>query len=66
MGFATYPEIGLWLLDNLGEYDVVLHVLDARDFMGTKSPYLEKYLKTKKPHNHPIFILDKVDLVKFI
>ncbi|XP_019873726.1 nucleolar GTP-binding protein 2 [Aethina tumida] len=43
--------------------DVLLQVLDARDPMGTRSPYLEKYLKTEKPHKHLIFILNKVDLV---
>ncbi|XP_017777763.1 PREDICTED: nucleolar GTP-binding protein 2 [Nicrophorus vespilloides] len=43
--------------------DVLLQVLDARDPMGTRSPYLEKYLKTEKPHKHLIFILNKVDLI---
>ncbi|XP_056644457.1 nucleolar GTP-binding protein 2 [Diorhabda sublineata] len=43
--------------------DVLLQVLDARDPLGTRSAYLEKYLKTEKPHKHLIFILNKVDLV---
>lgn len=43
--------------------DVILQILDARDPMGTRSPYIEKYLKTEKPHKHLIFILNKVDLV---
>lgn len=43
--------------------DVLLQVLDARDPLGTRSSYLEKYLKTEKPHKHLIFILNKVDLV---
>lgn len=43
--------------------DVLLQVLDARDPMGTRSPYLEKFLKAEKPHKHLIFILNKVDLV---
>lgn len=43
--------------------DVLLQVLDARDPMGTRSSYLEKFLKTEKPHKHLIFILNKVDLV---
>ncbi|XP_072762494.1 uncharacterized protein Ns2 [Anoplolepis gracilipes] len=43
--------------------DVILQVLDARDPMGTRSPPVEKYLKTEKPHKHLIFILNKVDLV---
>ncbi|KAL3282256.1 hypothetical protein HHI36_005447 [Cryptolaemus montrouzieri] len=43
--------------------DVLLQVLDARDPMGTRSSYLEKFLKKEKPHKHLIFILNKVDLV---
>lgn len=43
--------------------DVVLQILDARDPLGTRSPPVEKYLKTEKPHKHLIFILNKVDLV---
>ncbi|XP_034176055.2 nucleostemin 2 [Osmia lignaria lignaria] len=43
--------------------DVVLQVLDARDPIGTRSPPIEKYLKTEKPHKHLMFILNKVDLV---
>jgi len=43
--------------------DVVLQILDARDPIGTRSPPIEKYLKTEKPHKHLIFILNKVDLV---
>ena len=31
--------------------------------MGTRSPPVEKYLKTEKTHKHLIFILNKVDLV---
>lgn len=43
--------------------DVVLQILDARDPLGTRSPPVEKYLKTEKPYKHLIFILNKVDLV---
>ncbi|XP_044754859.1 nucleolar GTP-binding protein 2 [Coccinella septempunctata] len=43
--------------------DVLLQVLDARDPLGTRSAYLEKFLRTEKPHKHLIFILNKVDLV---
>lgn len=43
--------------------DIVLQVLDARDPLGTRSPPIEKYLKTEKPHKHLMFILNKVDLV---
>uniref|UniRef100_A0A1I8H455 Nucleolar GTP-binding protein 2 n=2 Tax=Macrostomum lignano TaxID=282301 RepID=A0A1I8H455_9PLAT len=44
----------------LDSSDVLLYVLDARDPIGTRSPHLERYLKTRKPI---IFILNKVDLV---
>ncbi|XP_003485602.1 nucleostemin 2 [Bombus vancouverensis nearcticus] len=43
--------------------DVILQVLDARDPLGTRSPPIEKYLRTEKPHKHLMFILNKVDLV---
>ncbi|KAJ9589002.1 hypothetical protein L9F63_017697 [Diploptera punctata] len=43
--------------------DVVLQVLDARDPLGTRSPPVEEFLRTEKPHKHLIFILNKVDLV---
>ncbi|KAL0109400.1 hypothetical protein PUN28_014461 [Cardiocondyla obscurior] len=43
--------------------DVILQILDARDPMGTRSPPVERYLKTEKPYKHLIFILNKVDLV---
>lgn len=43
--------------------DVVLQILDARDPMGTRSPPVEKYLKTEKSFKHLIFVLNKVDLV---
>lgn len=43
--------------------DIVLQILDARDPMGTRSPPVEKYLKTEKSYKHLIFILNKVDLV---
>lgn len=43
--------------------DVLLQVLDARDPMGTRCPYVEKFLKDEKRHKHLIFILNKVDLV---
>ncbi|XP_011564122.3 nucleolar GTP-binding protein 2 [Plutella xylostella] len=43
--------------------DVLLQILDARDPMGTRSPFVENFLKKEKPHKHLIFILNKVDLV---
>lgn len=43
--------------------DVVVHVLDARDPVGTRCRSVEKYLKTEAPHKHLIFVLNKCDLV---
>lgn len=43
--------------------DVVIMVLDARDPAGTRCAFIEKFLKTEKPHKHLIFVLNKVDLV---
>ncbi|XP_071496317.1 uncharacterized protein [Diadema antillarum] len=43
--------------------DVLVQVLDARDPMGTRSKYIENYLKKEKPHKHLVFVLNKVDLV---
>ncbi|CAH8456059.1 unnamed protein product [Dicrocoelium dendriticum] len=55
----------LWneLFKVLDSSDVVLYVLDARDPMGTRSSYIENYLRTEKPHKHFIFVLNKIDLV---
>ena len=43
--------------------DVVIHVLDARDPVGTRCHSVEKYLKEEAPHKHLIFVLNKCDLV---
>lgn len=43
--------------------DVLLQVLDARDPMGTRSDYIEKFLRKEKSHKNLMFILNKVDLV---
>ncbi len=43
--------------------DVVLHVLDARDPLGTRCRNIEKYVKNEAPHKHFIFVLNKCDLV---
>ncbi len=43
--------------------DVVIHVLDARDPIGTRCRSVEKYLRDEAPHKHLIFVLNKCDLV---
>lgn len=54
--------------------DVVIHVLDARDPLGTRCRSVEKYIKEEAPHKHLIFvvciafliILIESKLIKFI
>ncbi|KAK6435142.1 GTPase required for pre-60S ribosomal subunit nuclear export and maturation [Oleoguttula sp. CCFEE 5521] len=43
--------------------DVVIHVLDARDPLGTRNRAIEKYIKEEAPHKHLLFLLNKCDLV---
>lgn len=43
--------------------DVLLYVVDARDPMGTRSPFLEDYMRREKKYKHFVFVLNKCDLV---
>ncbi|KAI9143020.1 NUC091 domain-containing protein [Paraphysoderma sedebokerense] len=43
--------------------DVVIHVLDARDPMGTRCRNVEDHIKKEAKHKHLIFMLNKCDLV---
>ncbi|ORX50037.1 NGP1NT-domain-containing protein [Piromyces finnis] len=43
--------------------DVVIHVLDARDPLGTRCKNVEVYLEKEAKHKHLIFVLNKCDLV---
>ena len=43
--------------------DVIIHVLDARDPLGTRCKSVEQYLKNDAPHKHLIYVLNKCDLV---
>ncbi|CAJ0626380.1 8283_t:CDS:2 [Entrophospora sp. SA101] len=43
--------------------DVVIHVLDSRDPIGTRCKNVEQYLKKESNHKHLIFLLNKCDLV---
>uniref|UniRef100_A0A2R5LP79 Nucleolar GTP-binding protein 2 n=1 Tax=Ornithodoros turicata TaxID=34597 RepID=A0A2R5LP79_9ACAR len=43
--------------------DVIIQVLDARDPMGTRSKFIENFLRKEKPYKHLIFVLNKCDLI---
>ncbi|TLS29692.1 hypothetical protein PpBr36_01079 [Pyricularia pennisetigena] len=43
--------------------DVIIHVLDARDPLGTRCRAVEEYLRKEKPHVKLIMVLNKVDLL---
>lgn len=43
--------------------DVIIHVLDARDPLGTRCRSVEKYVKDEAAHKHLIFVLNKCDLI---
>lgn len=43
--------------------DIILHVLDARDPLGTRCHSVENYLAKEKRSKKVIYILNKVDLV---
>lgn len=43
--------------------DVIVHVLDARDPLGTRCLAVEKYLKEEAPHKHLVYVLNKCDLI---
>lgn len=47
----------------LDSSDVVIHVLDARDPMGTRCRNIERHLKKEARHKHLVFVLNKCDLV---
>jgi len=43
--------------------DVLLYVLDARNPNGTRTKFIEHYLRLKCPNKHLVFILNKCDLI---
>ncbi|KAG9307311.1 hypothetical protein G9A89_017139 [Geosiphon pyriformis] len=43
--------------------DVIIHVLDSRDPIGTRCRSVEQHLKKEACHKHLIFLLNKCDLV---
>ncbi|KDQ09127.1 hypothetical protein BOTBODRAFT_117615 [Botryobasidium botryosum FD-172 SS1] len=47
----------------LDSSDIVIHVLDARDPMGTKCDSVIQYLRKEKAHKQLVLLINKVDLV---
>jgi nuclear GTP-binding protein len=43
--------------------DVVVHVLDARDPLGTRCPRVEAFIEKEAKHKHLLFLLNKCDLI---
>lgn len=43
--------------------DVLIYVLDARNPNGTRSKFLEDYLKKNCPNKHLVLVLNKCDLI---
>ena len=43
--------------------DVLCIILDGRDPLGTRSYYVENFIKKNAPHKHIIFVLNKCDLI---
>lgn len=43
--------------------DIILHILDARDPIGTRCRNVENFIRKEKPHKQLIFVLNKCDLV---
>ncbi|KAK4056607.1 GTPase required for pre-60S ribosomal subunit nuclear export and maturation [Microbotryomycetes sp. JL221] len=60
---GTSRRIWAELYKVIDSSDVILHVLDARDPMGTRCESVEKYLAKEKRGKKLIYVLNKVDLV---
>ncbi|OTB17572.1 hypothetical protein K445DRAFT_56949 [Daldinia sp. EC12] len=60
---GTSKRIWNELYKVLDASDVIIHVLDARDPLGTRCRSVEKYLREEAPHKHLIFVLNKTDLI---
>ncbi|KAF8634916.1 hypothetical protein AX15_000657 [Amanita polypyramis BW_CC] len=43
--------------------DVILHILDARDPLGTMCDSVLEYIKKEKPHKQVVLVINKCDLV---
>ncbi|KAJ3101036.1 GTPase required for pre-60S ribosomal subunit nuclear export and maturation [Phlyctochytrium bullatum] len=43
--------------------DVIVHVIDARNPIGTRCHAVEQYIRKEAPHKHLVFVLNKCDLI---
>lgn len=59
---CQYNAIMPWKIADMVRI-VLIHVLDARDPLGTRCRNVEKYIREEAPHKHLIFVLNKCDLV---
>ncbi|BGP47357.1 GTPase required for pre-60S ribosomal subunit nuclear export and maturation [Rhodotorula kratochvilovae] len=60
---GTSKRIWSELYKVIDSSDVILHVLDARDPMGTRCDSVEAYLAKEKKGKKVVYVLNKVDLV---
>ncbi|GAA95317.1 uncharacterized protein L969DRAFT_15214 [Mixia osmundae IAM 14324] len=63
MSAGTSKRIWGELYKVIDSSDVILHVLDARDPLGTRCESVEKYLAKEKRGKKVVYILNKVDLI---
>ncbi|GAA6039085.1 hypothetical protein JCM8097_005312 [Rhodosporidiobolus ruineniae] len=63
LGAGTSKRIWAELYKVIDSSDVLIHVLDARDPMGTRCESVETYLAKEKKGKKVIYVLNKVDLV---
>lgn len=63
--FSKGQSRRIWneLYRTIDSSDVIIHVLDARDPIGTTCRSIHDYLKNDAPHKHLIYVLNKCDLV---
>ncbi|EPE07080.1 nucleolar gtp-binding protein 2 [Ophiostoma piceae UAMH 11346] len=63
--FSKGQSRRIWneLYRTIDSSDVIIHVLDARDPIGTTCRAIHDYIKNDAPHKHLIYVLNKCDLV---
>jgi nuclear GTP-binding protein len=63
MTAGSSKRIYIELFKVIDSSDVICEVLDARDPIGTRSLYVENFVKKNAPHKHIVLILNKCDLI---